>query len=109
MEDLHEGRFKRISPDEALKSLALKFTSGNGIPVSRANITREEFEAVRENIEGYRGLLKFIGVPAILLEHPTLFCGKDGKPHPVTDKDIEHTRALFSKLRISTPPSRKPS
>jgi hypothetical protein len=32
--------------EEAMKSLQLKFTSGNDIPVTRASITREEFEAL---------------------------------------------------------------
>ena len=35
---------------EALKSLELKFTSGNVIEVERATITREEFEAIKEGI-----------------------------------------------------------
>jgi hypothetical protein len=33
---------------EAVRSLELKFTSGNDIPVGRATVTREEWEAVKE-------------------------------------------------------------
>ena len=32
---------------EALEALDLKFSSGNEIPVERATITREEYEAVK--------------------------------------------------------------
>lgn len=36
---------------EALKSLKLKFTSGNEIPVERAQITREEFESLLNELD----------------------------------------------------------
>ena len=37
--------------EEALESLALKFTSGNDVPVSRAPITREEYDAILAHIK----------------------------------------------------------
>lgn len=37
--------------DEALESLARKFTSGNSVPVTRAPITREEYEAILAGLE----------------------------------------------------------
>lgn len=36
---------------EALEALRLKFTSSNDVPVERATITREEFEAIHRCIE----------------------------------------------------------
>ena len=35
-----------MEPVEAMESLRMKFTSGNDVPVGRAMITREEYEAV---------------------------------------------------------------
>ena len=35
-----------MTADEALKSLKLKFESGNNVPVERATITREEYEPI---------------------------------------------------------------
>jgi len=35
---------------EAYETLESKFTSGNDIPVERATITREEWEAIRSGI-----------------------------------------------------------
>lgn len=36
---------------EAYINLKLKFTSGNDIPVERATITREEWEAIKQKLE----------------------------------------------------------
>ena len=36
---------------EAKKSLTLKFTSGNEVPVTRSTITIEEWEAIQEEVE----------------------------------------------------------
>lgn len=35
---------------KALEQLRLKFTSGNSVPVERASITREEFEAITRRV-----------------------------------------------------------
>lgn len=35
---------------EAMEILRLKFSSGNEIPVTMANITREEYEAIEEYV-----------------------------------------------------------
>ena len=40
-----------MKPKEAIERLKLKFTSANDIPVSRAVITREEFEAIEKVID----------------------------------------------------------
>lgn len=40
-----------MSPEEAIRSLALKFSSGNPIPVGRATILREEWKALSEYIK----------------------------------------------------------
>ena len=39
-----------MKTEEALKSLELKFSSGNKIPVTQATITVEEYEAIRKFI-----------------------------------------------------------
>jgi hypothetical protein len=35
---------------EAFNNLTEKFTSGNNVPVTRSTITKEEFEAIRDEI-----------------------------------------------------------
>lgn len=35
---------------EVLKSLDLRFTSGNDVPVTQAKITKEEYELIRNDI-----------------------------------------------------------
>lgn len=40
--------------NEAYEKLESKFTSGNSIPVERNTITREEWDAIKEQIEFYR-------------------------------------------------------
>jgi hypothetical protein len=37
-----------MTPEQALESLRIKFTSGNSIPVERASVTRAEYEAIHE-------------------------------------------------------------
>lgn len=39
--------------NKAYETLELKFTSGNSIPVERNTITREEWDAIKEQIEYY--------------------------------------------------------
>lgn len=47
--------------DDILDRLRLKFTSGNGVPVERATITREEFEELEELIEGLQMYIDELG------------------------------------------------
>lgn len=46
--DLQSGYTIEAPESEVMKSLSLKFTSGNSCPVTQAIITREEFEAIKE-------------------------------------------------------------
>jgi hypothetical protein len=39
--------------EDAFKSLSLKFSSGNNIPVERATILREEWDAIRSIVEKF--------------------------------------------------------
>ena len=40
--------------DDALESLRLKFTSANSVPVNRAPISRDEYEAILAAVEPVR-------------------------------------------------------
>ena len=42
-----------MKPSKALNSLKLKFESGNEIPVERATITKEEYEAILNLLVDY--------------------------------------------------------
>ena len=44
-----------MTPDQAIQSLSEKFKSGNSVDVTRATITREEYDAILigMNKEGY--------------------------------------------------------
>jgi hypothetical protein len=80
-----------MTPNEAYHTLKLKFTSGNNVPVERAIVRSEEFEALANFIEVFKDKL-------VLLDMGLSFSLCNTNVYD-THRDIKKVQADFQQVK----------